>query len=122
MSSDQLRCYLWVESLSTEGTTQLFSRAKEIKSQFNQGVYPQSLSGRQIVLFFSEASTRTKVSFQMAAQRLGAQCLVVDNLSHSSMSKGETFADTFWTLHANKPDLFIVRCGTEAPLKELASQ
>ncbi len=71
---------------------------------------------------FSEASTRTKMSFQLAAQRLGAQCLVIDNVKSSSMSKGETFFDTFWTMHAIRPDLFVIRCGGDDPLPEVTAQ
>ena len=58
----------------------------------------------------------------MAAQRLGAQCLVIDNIKSSSMSKGETFSDTFWTLHCMRPDLFVIRCGGEEPLVEVSKQ
>ena len=76
----------------------------------------------QVALVFNEASTRTKMSFQLAAQRLGAQCLVIDNVKSSSMSKGETFFDTFWTLHSIRPDLFVIRCGEEDPLPEVTKQ
>lgn len=122
MTSYQSRSYLWVEDLSTEGTQQLFSRATQIKKHIAAGIQPRFLEGKQIALVFSEASTRTKMSFQLAAQRLGAQCLIIDNVKSSSMSKGETFTDTFWTLHSIKPDLFVIRCGDEDPLDELTAQ
>ncbi|MCB0377582.1 MAG: aspartate carbamoyltransferase catalytic subunit [Bdellovibrionales bacterium] len=119
MTSFKNRSLLNVESLSTEGIERLFSRAKSIKNQINAGQLPQpTLAGKQIVLFFTEASTRTKLSFQMAAQRLGAQCLIVDDQQRSSLSKGESLSDTFWTLHSLRPDLIIVRCGGEAPLED----
>ncbi len=75
-----------------------------------------------MALVFSEASTRTKMSFQLAAQRLGAQCLVIDNVKSSSMSKGETFFDTFWTMHSIRPDLFVIRCGGEDPLVDVTEK
>ena len=77
------------------------------------------MEGKQVALVFSEASTRTKVSFQLAAQRLGAQCLIIDNVRASSMSKGETFFDTFWTLHSIGPDIFVIRCGNGDPLEQI---
>lgn len=122
MSSDKSLSYLWVDDLSTKGTLELFSRAKTIKENLKNGSVNPSLQGKQVALVFSEASTRTKMSFQMAAQRLGAQCLVVDNVRSSSMSKGETFSDTFWTLNAIRPDLFVIRCGDKDPLDVLADQ
>lgn len=122
MSSSTIRSYLWVDDLSAERTLQLFSQAKQIKRNIRNGIHPRFLEGRQVALVFSEASTRTKMSFQMAAQRLGAQCLVIDNVKSSSMSKGETFEDTFWTLHAIRPDLFVVRCGGEDPLPQVTQK
>lgn len=122
MSSYKTESYLWVDDLSTEGTQQLFSRAQTLKHTLNKGQRVQTLLGKQIALVFSEASTRTKMSFQMAAQRLGGQCLVIDNVSSSSMSKGETFADTFWTLHAIKPDAFVIRCGGGDPLDQITPE
>lgn len=122
MISTNLRSYLWVNDLSPEGTLQLFSKATQIKKHLSYGLHPRTLQGKQVALVFSEASTRTKMSFQLAAQRLGAQCLVIDNVKSSSMSKGETFFDTFWTLHSIKPDLFVVRCGDDDPLDEVTAK
>ena len=122
MSSYKTESYLWVDDLSAEGTQQIFQRAKAIKNQLKTGPLEPTLQGRQIALVFSEASTRTKMSFQMAAQRLGAQCLVIDNVKSSSMSKGETFEDTFWTLHSIRPDIFVIRCGGHEPLESLVEK
>lgn len=122
MSSYKSRSYLWVDDLSPESTLQLFAQAKQIKRNIKSGIHPRFLEGKQVALVFSEASTRTKMSFQLAAQRLGAQCLVIDNVKSSSMSKGETFFDTFWTLHSIRPDLFVIRCGGEDPLPEVTEQ
>ncbi len=122
MTPTKSRSYLWVDDLSPERTLQLFSQAKQIKKNIKNGIHPRFLENMQVALVFSEASTRTKMSFQLAAQRLGAQCLVIDNVKSSSMSKGETFDDTFWTLHSIRPDLFVIRCGGDDPLAEVAAQ
>ena len=119
MVSSQVQSFLRVDDFSTKQILKIFSRAEEIKVQLKKGFFPSSLQGRQVALVFSEASTRTKMSFQLAAQRLGAQCMIIDNVRTSSMSKGETFFDTFWTLHSIGPDLFIIRCGDEDPLEQI---
>ena len=122
MNSSSPHSCLWLEDLSNERILRLFSQARQIKEDLKKGLNPSFLKGRQVVLFFSEPSTRTKLSFQMAAQRLGAQCLMIDNVKNSSMTKGESFADTFWALHSMGPDLLVVRCGEDEPLPELAMQ
>ena len=122
MSSRKSRSFLWVDDLSTERILQLFSQAKQIKRNIKSGIHPRFLEGKQVALVFSEASTRTKMSFQLAAQRLGAQCLIIDNVKSSSMSKGETFSDTFWTLHSIRPDLFVIRCSGDDPLPQVTAQ
>lgn len=69
-----------------------------------RGVQPQ---GTVVNLFF-ENSTRTDLSFQMAAQRLGLKTLNFD-VSHSSTSKGESLLDTLETLEALGVDVAVIR-------------
>ncbi len=68
------------------------------------------LLGRTVVLAFFENSTRTRVSFELAAKRLGADTLNLD-IAHSSVAKGESLIDTVATLDAMDPDAMIVRHG-----------
>ena len=70
--------------------------------------WPASLSGSSVALFFSEASTRTRLSFELAARRLGAQTFVLDP-GASSLSKGESFVDTVRNLDAIGFDYLVVR-------------
>jgi len=65
------------------------------------------LAGRTIANLFFEDSTRTRVSFSLAAQRLGAR--TVDLASGSSVSKGETIADTARTVEAMGVSAIVVR-------------
>ena len=77
-----------------------------------QGAVPDStlLKGRVIANLFLENSTRTRVSFSVAAHRLGAQ--VVDLLgSSSSTSKGESLVDTAANIAAMGVDGIVIRCG-----------
>lgn len=66
------------------------------------------LKGKDVLLFFMENSTRTRNSFDIAAQRLGARTFSVQKLG-SSMQKGETLRDTIYTLHAMRPDAIVMR-------------
>jgi aspartate carbamoyltransferase catalytic subunit len=62
-----------------------------------------------IACLFFEPSTRTLMSFQTAAFRLGHQVLSMDSGSGSSLSKGETFLDTVLNVVAMGPDVLVVR-------------
>ena len=119
MAFFQIQSFLRVDDFSRTDVLKLFSRAETIKNQLRKGQNLDSLKAKQVVLVFNESSTRTKISFQLAAQRLGAQCTVIDNVQTSSMKKGETFLDTFWTLHSMAPDLFVIRCGDSESLREI---
>jgi aspartate carbamoyltransferase catalytic subunit len=67
-----------------------------------------SLRGRTIVNLFYEASTRTRVSFELAAKNLGADVVNIA-ASGSSVEKGETLLDTARTLRGLGADIMIVR-------------
>jgi aspartate carbamoyltransferase catalytic subunit len=66
------------------------------------------LKGKRILLLFYEASTRTRVSFELAAKALGATTALI-TASASSIEKGETLIDTGYTLHALGADLIVMR-------------
>ncbi len=67
-----------------------------------------TLRGRTIVLLFLEPSTRTRVSFELAAKRLSADMVNI-SASTSSMLKGEGLRDTVRNIEAMMVDLVIVR-------------
>lgn len=87
----------------------LLERAQHI-FQAKQHYMPQlnSLSAATVVNCFFEPSTRTHISFRLAAQRLGAQVIDFDT-SRSSIEKGESLLDTFLTLQAMHCQLFVIR-------------
>lgn len=66
------------------------------------------LRGRTVILFFAEASTRTRVSFELAAKALSADVTTI-TASGSSVEKGETLYDTVRTLQALGGDLIVMR-------------
>jgi aspartate carbamoyltransferase catalytic subunit len=67
-----------------------------------------TLRGKLVVLFFHENSTRTRLSFEIAAKRLSADTLAI-SASGSSMSKGETLLDTVKNVMAMYPDALVIR-------------
>jgi aspartate carbamoyltransferase catalytic subunit len=67
-----------------------------------------ALRGKTIVTLFYEASTRTRVSFEMAAKILGADAVNV-TASASSATKGESLIDTVRTLQATRADMVVMR-------------
>ena len=66
------------------------------------------LNGRIVFNLFYENSTRTLMSFAVAAHRLGAQVVTLP-VEQSSTKKGETLEDTARTLNAMRPDALVIR-------------
>ena len=67
-----------------------------------------ALRGKTVVNLFFEASTRTRTSFEIAEKRLSADTLNIA-ISSSSVTKGETLADTALNLEAMRPDMIVLR-------------
>ncbi len=120
--------FLETDDLSTAEIEGLFAQASQIKKDFLQYRYFRessfSASANQkllLSLLFFEPSTRTRSSFEMAALRMGWTASFFDGASKegTSLIKGETFEDTFWTLHAMGPNILVVRCGDELKLEVL---
>lgn len=66
------------------------------------------LAGRSVAMLFFERSTRTRLSFELAASRLGAHVMSFDP-STASTGKGESLRDTAMTVSAIGADAFVVR-------------
>ncbi len=121
--------FLSSEQLTEKDIDQIFSRAALFKSEFERRkridhlITSEGLSHKCVALVFSEASTRTRMSFQIAAARLGMRSVALDNPQNASLSKGETLDDTFRNIAAMMPDLMVVRYNTnpdaDAALKDL---
>jgi aspartate carbamoyltransferase catalytic subunit len=67
------------------------------------------LRGRTVCNLFFESSTRTRISFELAAKRLSADVINFSGDARSSLSKGESFKDTAQTLQAMGVDAIVVR-------------
>lgn len=80
------------------------------------------LTGRIVCNLFYENSTRTLMSFSVAAHRLGADVVTLP-VEYSSVKKGESLEDTARTLDSMRPDLLVVRHrenGAPAAVAEIA--
>lgn len=72
------------------------------------GGWATDLRGSNVALLFAEPSTRTRLSFEVAARRLGAETFVLEPLS-SSMVKGKSLVDTVRNLDALGFGMLVVR-------------
>jgi aspartate carbamoyltransferase catalytic subunit len=99
---------LGIQGLERGEIESILDRAKYFQPIQNQPFKRlDTLRGRMVNLFF-EASTRTRVSFEIAAKRLGADSVSI-SASASSVSKGESLVDTLNTLGAMHPDAIVMR-------------
>ncbi|MEO8803206.1 MAG: aspartate carbamoyltransferase catalytic subunit [Rudaea sp.] len=104
-----LRHLLTLDGLPRERVLALLDRADAMRRDSHAGTRPLDLlSGRTVINLFFEPSTRTRTSFDLAAQRLGAKVINFD-LASSSTIKGESLLDTVHTLEAMHCDAFVVR-------------
>jgi len=100
---------LTLEELSAGEIQMILDTASSLKEVSTRSVKKvPALRGRTVVLFFQEPSTRTRVSFELAAKRMSADILNVQTAS-SSLVKGETLIDTVKTLEAMTIDAIVVR-------------
>jgi aspartate carbamoyltransferase catalytic subunit len=98
-----------IESLERAEIESILDRARFFQPLPNESYQRlQTLKGLTIVNLFFESSTRTRVSFEIAAKRLGADTLTIA-AQGSSVSKGESLVDTLNTLAAMRPNAIVMR-------------
>lgn len=115
-----LRHLLTLESLSRTQLEALLERAQAYVRPL--GVPPamsEALAGATVANLFTEPSTRTRVSFELAAKRLGAQVVNLE-MQLSSRVKGESMLDTVYTLQSMQVDAFVIR-DAEAGVPQLVA-
>ena len=98
---------LSIEGMTKDEIQKLLERA-DFFANLDRHSDTKFLPGYVVLNVFFENSTRTRVSFELAARRLGAEVINI-SLINSSIKKGESLLDTASTLNAMKPDLLIVR-------------
>src|SRR6201997_4956658 len=100
-----------IESLTPEEITTVLDTARAFKAVGERVIKKvPALRGKTVVNLFIEPSTRTRISFELAAQRLSAD-IINFSAEASSFKKGETLKDTALTLEALNADFIIIRHG-----------
>ncbi|HET7707454.1 MAG TPA: aspartate carbamoyltransferase catalytic subunit [Thermoanaerobaculia bacterium] len=100
---------LGIEALTPEEITLILDTAEGFKEVSERPVKKvPALRGQLVINLFMEASTRTRVSFEIAEKRLSADTLNFA-ASGSSVEKGETLIDTVDNLMAMHPDMIVIR-------------
>lgn len=100
-----------VDDLSDAELSRLYERAIDLQRRMWAGLSLGArgpLHGQVVATLFFEASTRTRLSFELAAQRLGALTMPLE-VSRSSLEKSESLFDTLQTLAAMGATIAVVR-------------
>ena len=98
------RSFVTIANLSREKLLYLISMAQEFEKRPNRKI----LDGRVVATLFFEPSTRTRLSFETAANRLGARVIGFTDPKVTSSTKGETLKDTIMTV-SNYADVIVMR-------------
>lgn len=103
------RHLLDIESLSAEEITTVLDTARAFKAVGERVIKKvPALRGKTVVNLFVEPSTRTRISFELAEQRLSAD-IINFSADASSLKKGETLKDTAKNLEALNADFIVIR-------------
>ena len=98
-----------IRDLSTDDIELILQVAESFKEISTRSIKKvPTLRGKTIINFFFEPSTRTKLSFEIAAKRMSADTFNI-SASTSSATKGESLVDTAKNLEAMNPDVIIIR-------------
>ena len=106
----QLKNLLYLKDLRKDEINQLLDLSDHYLNSKSSHEFENLLKNQSIASLFFEPSTRTSASFQVAAKRLGAEAIIIDE-KKSSATKGETVLDTIRNLEAMGVRAFIIRTG-----------
>lgn len=111
---------LGIEDLSKEELEFILDTAESFKEVSTRQIKKvPALRGKTVVNLFYEPSTRTRVSFEVAAKRLSADVINIETET-SSVKKGETLIDTGRNIQALKADIIVVRHNSSGAAAMLA--
>jgi aspartate carbamoyltransferase catalytic subunit len=109
LANSGLRHLLGLEGMPAHAIHDLLDSARAWRDRWERSRAPVSvLAGVEVCTAFFEDSTRTRLSFELAARRLGATTLGF-GVAGSSCSKGESLADTLRTIAAMGVDVVVIR-------------
>ena len=100
---------LGIEELSCEDISFILKSAESFKEISERPIKKvPTLRGKTVIHLFFEPSTRTRLSFEIAAKRMSADTFNI-SASTSSAKKGETLIDTAQNLTSMNPDIIVIR-------------
>ena len=100
---------LGIEELSSEDISFILNAAESFKEISQRPIKKvPTLRGKTVIHLFFEPSTRTRLSFEIAAKRMSADTFNI-SASTSSAKKGETLIDTARNLTSMNPDIIVIR-------------
>lgn len=98
-----------LDQYSPEQLTHILDTAESFREVSEREIKKvPTLRGKLVVIFFHENSTRTRLSFEVAAKRLSADTVALSS-SGSSQAKGESLLDTVKNIEAMCPDALVIR-------------
>ena len=111
-----------LDELSAEEITYILDTAESFREVSTRSIKKvPALRGKVVGLLFFEDSTRTRMSFELAASRLSADTVLLTSKG-SSVTKGETTLDTVRNVEAMGVDIFVIRHGSSGAPHMLAKQ
>lgn len=114
----QLRNFLYLKELHKDEINHLLDLSQSYLNPNYSSGKRSLLKNHSIANLFFEPSTRTSASFQVAAKRLGAESIIIDE-KKSSSTKGETVLDTIKNIEAMGVRAFIIRTGDGSLFEKL---
>ncbi|RKX81805.1 MAG: aspartate carbamoyltransferase [Spirochaetes bacterium] len=102
------RDILTTENLSKNDILEIMKVTEKMEDVFKKEHFSTLLSDKMVAVVFLEPSTRTRLSFETAVQRLGAKTITIADPKSSSTQKGESLADTAKTIEGYV-DCIVIR-------------
>lgn len=107
----ELRHLVSIDDLSLAEMEAIFLKAREISEDLTG--WAHLCQGAITATLFYEPSTRTRLSFESATQRLGGGVITAADMRNSSASKGESLADTVRVVSSSYADILVLRHPSE---------
>ena len=97
-----------INDIGDDELSEIFKTAEDMEKALKSGKPLELMKGKIMATFFYEPSTRTRLSFESAMQRLGGSVISVPEAKSSSVAKGETLADTV-RMAEGYSDIIVIR-------------
>ena len=110
------RHFLDLDEIDAGQLRTILERAKA----FKDGDRARPMDGRTLAMIFEKPSTRTRVSFELAARQLGGHAIIL-GAKEMQLGRGETIGDTAAVL-SRYVDAIMIRTGDHAKLREMAAR